>query len=206
MTKNFTKCKFATKKSNRKIFSLQFHTLLMFKMPHLLDNSGIGPSQQLSALTIKLMCCLEHHDIARVPPSVLAAALLSIQLETLQIRFLPITVWLQTLAQCNNDSLIHCREELSRLLAVPRTLVPGLGAVPPPPTAAVTPSSGAIKRKVEQMELDKADDDDDNIYDGIKRLYSEDLEPVTLTRVSSCGRHLQQLAIISPARLAALAN
>ena len=188
---------------------------MMSKMPHLLDNSGMSPSRQIAILTVKLMSCMEHHATTSVKPSVLAAALLSLELETLQVDWLPVTVWLQTLAQCDSDSLIRCREQVSRYLSQSHTAPtyptnPGLGmglVVPQifnhQPPVAMAPCSGAIKRKVEQMEVDDTDDDD--IYDGIKRLYNEECEQISLSLNSSCGREIQQEIITSP-RLTAVAN
>ena len=173
------------------------------------------PSRQIAILTAKLICCMEHHGTTSVKPSVLAVALLSLELEALQVDWLPVTVWLQKLVQCDNDSLIRCREQVSRYLserqttpAYPASPRLGVGLIFPPvfnhqPPLPVAPCSAAIKRKVEGMEVDDTDDDD--IYDGIKRLYNEDCEQMSLSLNSSCGQEVQQDIITSP-RLTAVAN
>ncbi len=91
---------------------------------------------------------------------------------------------------------------------------------PPAPSASSSTShhqgtplgascSGAIKRKVQHMEVDNSTEDlaDYDIYDGIKRLYSEDSE-MSIANTSSCGLELQQLDTIptSPPHLAVGAN
>ena len=192
-------------------YLFQFHALMMSKTPHLLDRCGSTPSRQIAVLTEKLINCLQHHAISSVEPSVLAAALLSLELEALQTDWLPATVWLQTLAQCDHDILIRCREQVSQYLpecrirsTYPSNHAVGMGTLPPvlnhQPLVPVVPCSGAIKRKVEEMEVDDTDDD---IYDGIRRLYSEE-EHMSLS-LNSCGREVQQDIMTSP-RMAAIVN
>ncbi len=193
----------------------------MSKTPHLLDGCGMTPSRQLAILTAKLSRCLEHHAVLTVPPSVLAASLLSLELEMFSADWLAATLWLQSLIHTDNFNLIRCREQLSRHLEVNLSMTDGHFMYNPPTPSVPSPASqhqgtplgascsGATKRKVEQMEVDHSAEDlaDYDIYDGIKRLYSEDSD-MPIANTSSCGLELQQLDKItaSPPHLTVAAN
>jgi len=165
-----------------------YHAMLMSKMPHLLDGSGVTPSRQLSELTNKLVICVSQHDNLSIPPSVMAVGLLSLELEECTPHWLPASMWLQSLAGPKQVHLIDCREKLSCCLNLPAESsirVKRAPAVLKRSIVNTVPNSGgATKRKVAQMEVDE----DDNIYEGIKRLYNEEGEQV-LTALS-CAREM----------------
>lgn len=161
-----------------------FHALLMSRCPHVLDATGLAPSQHVARLTRRLQTCLLDPQLAGFTPSTLALATLSLDLELFvgwQL-WLPATITLQTLAQIGGRDLVWCRE-----LAV--RCVPGAGAVRA--AAALVASSRtalasvvlpkpAAKRKVDEMMAPQQHDDD--LYDGIKRLYAaEELAAATST-------------------------
>ena len=60
----------------------QIHSLLMWRFPCLLTHlKDMTPSRQLALLTRKLLTLLCHADITRDRPSVVALALISLELE-----------------------------------------------------------------------------------------------------------------------------
>lgn len=142
-----------------------FHALLMSRCPRVLDGTGLTASQHVERLTRRLQTCLLDPQLAGFTPCTLALAGLSLDLELFigwQL-WLPATVTLQTLAQIGGRDLVWCRELVVRCL-------PGAGAA----RAALVASRASLvvspkpaKRKIDDMTQD-------DIYDGIKRLYAED--------------------------------
>jgi len=143
------------------------YALLLSQQPRLLDHvAGMTASRQLSILTDKLTHCLaSQHRLAAMPPATLATALLSLELELFAADWLPASVWLQTLSRCDHQEFLQCRELLSRSLAT-LTMTSFMYAY------QCRQSQRVAKRKMSVLE--DSDDEDEDIYDGIKRLYGEE--------------------------------
>lgn len=151
-----------------------FHALVMSRSPRLLDRCRqMTASRQLGILMDKMEKLIGCHVFLAYPPATLAVALISLELELFAPDWLAITIGLQSMAEVDSDSLIHCREQMSRYLV---SLNMGNTIYLYMPTVPVPSSTKPTKRKVEQLE-------DDNIYEGIKRLYNEDDQGLA----TSCG-------------------
>lgn len=164
-----------------------FHAAVLSKSPHLLDRvPQVTPSRQLAILTEKLLRCLGSHRFLPFRPSTLAVALLSLELELFTADWLQATLWMQALARADHQELISCREEASRFLAADRC----------PSLAYIGTPTKATKRKMDEME----EEDDTDMYEGIKRLYNEDSDSPVLVMCSE----LQELVPSLP--MTAVAN
>lgn len=146
------------------------YALLLSQQPRLLDHlAGMTSTRQLSILTDKLMhCIVNEYRLAAFPPAAVATALLSIELEQFAADWLPATLWLQTLSQCNQQDFLTCRDLLTRSLA----------SLPSHRSYAYSHQCGSVQRATKRRisQLEDSDDEDDDIYDGIKHLYSEESE------------------------------
>lgn len=174
---------------------------------------GPNRSQHLGLLTRRLYTCLADHALVQLRGSVLALALISLELETRRPDWLALTIHLLRKAQMDSCGLIRSRELIARSLSTPTASLPPntvyiyrplQPAVPGRPLTrcslgttetsrdqpAVAGEDGyappaspkhlhrlqkvtlrckaSTKRKVEQMDMD-------DFYDGIKRLYNEDV-------------------------------
>jgi len=150
-------------------FLHMIHFLLMGRFPHLLTHlEDMTPSRQLAVLTHKLLSLLCHADMTRDRPSVMALALVSLELEQIAPEH-----WLYILQALSQDELsalkvadnelIACREKMTWLLSESGLFQTGYRRKHfSSPNSACKPK----KRKVEETESD-------DIYDGIKRLYEE---------------------------------
>ncbi|KAM3873989.1 LOW QUALITY PROTEIN: cyclin-I [Diretmus argenteus] len=209
-----------------------FHSMALLCRSGFLDSMlGLNRSQHLTLLTRRLYHCLADHTLTQLRGSMLALALITLELETCCPDWLVLTIDLLKKAQIDSSELIRCRELVSRSLSTlraslpPNTVyiyqppLPPPARTPPPPAPhrysrdqvlcapgpakAQTPAGGegnqqpwvpgsstpallsprkhlnhlqkvtlrcktSAKRKVEDMELD-------DFYDGIKRLYNEDI-------------------------------
>lgn len=172
-----------------------FHAMLVTNRPHLLDGlrKPVTPSRQMTVLTDKLKWCLCQHSFLVHQPATLALAILSLELEQCTKEWFPSTIWLQSHAKISSQDLICCREQVARYLALVRCA--NLVYVMKPSSSQ---NGKATKRKVQQIE-------DDDIYDGIKRLYNEESDTAaqqtyaTLPSVaSSCSLEACQDATASP--------
>jgi len=140
-----------------------FHAAVLSKSSHLLDHvPHVTPSRQLSILTEKLLRCVGSHRFLSYKPSTMAVALVSLELEQFTTDWLAATLWLQALSRTEQQDLIACREDISSFLSADRC---------PSLTYLGTPTK-ATKRKMDDME----EEDDTDMYEGIKRLYNEDAE------------------------------
>jgi hypothetical protein len=145
-----------------------FHALLMSTYPHLLDAfPQMTPSKQMANLTSKLQIIVMDARSLIYPPSTLALALLSLELELFWPQWLGAMITIQSLLKVEVQEVIGCRELLSSILSTWAEPC-AMHLYAPSQTAVINVKVGAMKRKVEQME------EDDDIYDGIKRLYNED--------------------------------
>lgn len=166
-----------------------FHALLMSNCPHLLDQfTHMTPSRQMSVITGKLTSCMARHEMTAFSPSTLALSIISLELELFWKDWLAATFTLQRMVQVENAELIQCREMMSRYI---KPSQPNIYVVRHPTKRQLETRKGGkpIKRK----NLETSDDDD--IYDGIKRLYNEEnTDPVapTTKAVTSCGSEMMK--------------
>ncbi|KFQ66071.1 Cyclin-I, partial [Pelecanus crispus] len=222
-----------------------FHAVAVSNRPQLLTIlPKLSPSQHVAALTKQLLHCMACYQLLQFKGSMLALAIVSLELETSPLRgsdpATPVSLLVFPL-QMDSSQLIHCRELVAHHLStlqsslLPNSVyvysplqhtlvtcnrgafkcqpssVPGPGfskdngrpEVPVTGTAALyqrlpAPSGckqASAKRKVEEMEVD-------DFYDGIKRLYNEDIAPevVALENMGSvCGADVsRQEGNVSP--------
>lgn len=167
-----------------------FHALLLSNVPQLLDACGhMTPSRQLSLLTAKLEQVMCHHEVCSIPPSSLALAILSLELELFCPNWLTITFMLQKTVQIDNAELIRCREMIGHYFAHNGRGCAGRyvyqSKSPSPPSSATTVKRRRVQESPAPVNTD--DEEDDNIYEGIKRLYEEDM-----VGSASCGVEARQ--------------
>ncbi|KAM4528417.1 cyclin-I [Odontesthes bonariensis] len=220
-----------------------FHAMVLSCRSGFLDSVlGLNRSQHLALLTQRLYHCLADHTLTQLRGSMLALALITLELETCCPDWLALTIDLLRKAQIDSSELIRSRELAARSLSTSRASLPpntvyiyhplqGYSTLQPPaqepsftlgtftstaessrdhwltPTLPQTTAGGedgsssssssdgkiaalllspkhlgrlnllhkvtlrckaSTKRKVEQMDVD-------DFYDGIKRLYNEDV-------------------------------
>ncbi|CAN9504703.1 unnamed protein product [Ophioblennius macclurei] len=201
-----------------------FHAMVLSCRSGSLDSMmlGLNRSQHLALLTRRLYLCLSDHTLMQLRGSMLALALITLELETCCPDWLALTIELLRKAQIDSSELIRSRELVSRSLSTPRVSLPPNKVYiyqppasdparpghspesepdqdqdpPGPPTAdnhlrlpaLLSPPrynqlqkitlrcKASTKRKVEEMEVD-------DFYDGIKRLYNEDVTNATAAAV-----------------------
>ncbi|XP_074010761.1 cyclin-I isoform X5 [Numenius arquata] len=227
---------------DRFLAAVKFHAVAVSNRPQLLTIlPKLSPSQHVAALTKQLLHCMACYQLLQFKGSMLALAIVSLELEKLLPDWLALIIELLQKAQMDSSQLIHCRELVAHHLStlqsslLPNSVyvysplqhtlvtcnrgvfkcqpssVPGPGfskdngrpEVPVTDTAALyqrlpAPSGckqASAKRKVEEMEVD-------DFYDGIKRLYNEDIAPevVALENMGSvCGADVsRQEGNVSP--------
>ncbi|XP_051475438.1 cyclin-I isoform X1 [Apus apus] len=212
-----------------------FHAVAVSTRPQLLSiQPKLSPSQHVAALTRQLLHCMACYQLLQFKGSMLALAIVSLELEKLLPDWLALIIELLQKAQMDSSQLIHCRELVAHHLStlqsslLPNPVyvysplqqslvacnrgafkcqqpssVPGPGfskdnGRPGVPVTGTAPSGSkhtSAKRKVEEMEVD-------DFYDGIKRLYNEDIAPdmVALDNMGSvCGADVsRQEGNVSP--------
>lgn len=140
------------------------HSLLMCYYPQLLNGlSNMTPSKHLAILTQKLLKCLGDHQITTFRPVTLSLSVISHELEQITPNWLSIVMMIQQMTEVDSGCLIRCREQTGRFLTENYMLQTGYSFL-----RHGSSCSKAVKRKAEEVE------DDDDIYEGIKRLYNED--------------------------------
>ncbi|GAB6032627.1 hypothetical protein CHUAL_011506 [Chamberlinius hualienensis] len=157
---------------------------LLYALLIINEDRLIGPieaDKQLTSLIIKLYTCLCDYEVRSFTPSTLAVALMSFELGYYTQKWLAITIGLQNEIKLENQELARCRAVIANILERSRFTNFNLfkvwkgGAKP-------------CKRKVEQTEVD------DDVYEGIKRLYGDD--GLVHDSMFSCGT---QAVLASPA-------
>lgn len=86
--------------------------------------SGLNRSQHLALLTQELLHCLSHNALLPVRGSMLALALVTLQLEKLCPDWLALTVDLLRKSQIDSSQLIGCRELVARCLSTHSASLP----------------------------------------------------------------------------------
>lgn len=156
------------------------HGLLMSCYPRLLDGLiHMTPSQHLSMMMRKIFHCLGNHQLAVLSPIRLVLSIVSLELEQITPNWLSIVNMVQQVAEINSQTFIHCREVTGMHLSKH-------GLLPSGYQFRVMKRSKSIKRKA----VDDAEEED--FYDGIKRLYSEDPFEVTASLRKSCSSEFAQ--------------
>uniref|UniRef100_A0A3P8UGN6 Cyclin-I n=1 Tax=Cynoglossus semilaevis TaxID=244447 RepID=A0A3P8UGN6_CYNSE len=146
---------------------------------------GINRSQHLALITQRLYHCLADHTLIQLRGSMLALALITLELETCCPDWLALTTNLLKRTQINSSELIRSRELVARSLSTHRvSLPPNTVYIYQPPkeqqqeedeTSTERPFTTSVFYcvQVEDMEVD-------DFYDGIKRLYNEEVTTVSV--------------------------
>ncbi|KAM9322059.1 cyclin-I [Pholidichthys leucotaenia] len=241
-----------------------FHAMVLSCKSGFLDSMlGLNRSQHLALLTRRLYHCLADHTLMQLRGSMLALAIITLELETCCPDWLLLTIELLKKAQIDSSELIRSRELVARSLSTLRASLPPntvyiyqpLDPTPPCCTlgtiSSITASSrdhdlnttqtqapaggeeqsqhpwssssssstlpallsppkllhplhqlrkvtlhckASTKRKVEMMEVD-------DFYDGIKRLYNEDVPTASVQEgvvQAGGGEGVSPCSVLSP--------
>ncbi|NP_001083571.1 cyclin I L homeolog [Xenopus laevis] len=96
-----------------------FHAMTLNASPELFDRMPeLNPSQHVALLTKQLLQCMAFHQLLQVKGSMLALALLSLEMEKLLPDWLAVTIKLLQMAQMDSAQLFHCREVAARHLSL----------------------------------------------------------------------------------------
>ncbi|XP_013879901.1 cyclin-I [Austrofundulus limnaeus] len=102
-----------------------FHAMASSCRSEFLDStSGLDPSQHLALLTRRLYTCLADHTLLQLRGSMLALALLTLDLETCCPDWLLLTIDLLRRTQIDSSELILSRELVARSLSTPSASLP----------------------------------------------------------------------------------
>ncbi|KAM9734599.1 cyclin-I [Menidia menidia] len=102
-----------------------FHAMVWSSRPGFLDAAlGLNRSQHLALLTHRLYHCLADHTLTQLPGSMLALALITLELETCCPDWLALTIDLLRKAQIDSSELIRSRELAARSLSTLRASLP----------------------------------------------------------------------------------
>uniref|UniRef100_A0A3B4GAD3 Cyclin-I n=1 Tax=Pundamilia nyererei TaxID=303518 RepID=A0A3B4GAD3_9CICH len=158
-----------------------FHAMVLSCRSGFLDSMlGLNRSQHLALLTQQLYHCLADHTLMQLRGSMLALALFTLELENCCPDWLALTIELLRKAQIDSSELIRSRELVARSLSTLRAPLPPNTVYiyqPPQPTPpCCTLGMFDFYIRVEEMEVD-------DFYDGIKRLYNEDVTTTNTTAV-----------------------
>ncbi|XP_070780647.1 cyclin-I [Enoplosus armatus] len=102
-----------------------FHAMVLSCRSGFLDSMlGLNRSQHLALLTRRLYHCLADHMLIQLRGSMLALALITLELETCCPDWLALTIDLLRKAQIDSSELIRSRELVARSLSTPRASLP----------------------------------------------------------------------------------
>uniref|UniRef100_A0A3P9JF37 Cyclin-I n=1 Tax=Oryzias latipes TaxID=8090 RepID=A0A3P9JF37_ORYLA len=102
-----------------------FHAMVLSGRSGSLDSTlGLSLSQHLALLTQRLYHCLADHTLLQLRGSMLALALITLELETCCPDWLALTIDLLGKAQIDSSELIRGREMVARSLSTPRAPLP----------------------------------------------------------------------------------
>ncbi|XP_040180035.1 cyclin-I isoform X1 [Rana temporaria] len=95
-----------------------FHAMALTSSPQMLDRMPeMNPSQHLALLTRQLLQCVASHQLLQFKGSMLALAVLSLNMEKLLPDWLGLTIKLLQTAEMDSSQLFRCREEAARHLS-----------------------------------------------------------------------------------------
>ncbi|MEE6460284.1 hypothetical protein FKM82_000908 [Ascaphus truei] len=95
-----------------------FHAIALTVSPRLLDEMPeMNPSQRVALLTRQLLQCMASYQLMQFKGSMLALALLSLEMEKLLPDWLTLTIELLQTAEMDSSQLFHCREVAARHLS-----------------------------------------------------------------------------------------
>ncbi|ESO90681.1 hypothetical protein LOTGIDRAFT_191775 [Lottia gigantea] len=156
------------------------HAVLLQHHPQLLSGvKYMTPSHHMSTIVRKLMTCLSEHRLLAFRPMTVVVAMLSLELEQFVPGWFNLISIIQKMTNTETQNLVHCREIIATYLSSRQQLIT-------PYQKIVKPTQKSKKRKVELIE------EDDNIYDGIKRLYNDEYMSETSQIRGSCSSELHQ--------------
>ncbi|KAJ8338937.1 hypothetical protein SKAU_G00357230 [Synaphobranchus kaupii] len=102
-----------------------FHAMVLScKSQFLVGLQGVNPSQHMALLTQELHRCLADHTLLHVKGSMLALALITLELEKCCPDWLALTINLLKKAQIDSSQLISCRELVTRCLSTHQATLP----------------------------------------------------------------------------------
>uniref|UniRef100_A0A8C5V050 Cyclin N-terminal domain-containing protein n=1 Tax=Microcebus murinus TaxID=30608 RepID=A0A8C5V050_MICMU len=84
----------------------------------------LSPSQHLAVLTKQLLHCMACNQLLQFKGSMLALAMVSLEMEKLIPDWLPLTIELLQKAQMDSSQLIHCRELVAHHLSTLQSSLP----------------------------------------------------------------------------------
>ncbi|KAK3738250.1 hypothetical protein RRG08_039661 [Elysia crispata] len=164
------------------------HAVVVLHYPHLLSSqSDTSPSEHLTVVMRQLLRCLTWHGVLRFRPSTVALALISLELEQITPGWLRLVHVLQRMTNVGSEQLMLCREEIAGFL--------GQQLITMHAHRSRKSSSSAPSSKKRKVDHSVAPSEEDNIYDGIKRLYNEDTVSITTDKPSlrtSCSLEMHQ--------------
>ncbi|XP_041107333.1 cyclin-I-like isoform X2 [Polyodon spathula] len=103
----------------------EFHAMVLSSRPQLLASlPKMNPSQHVSQLTRQLLQCLASHPLLQFKSSMLALAIITLELEKLCPDWLALTIDLQSKAQVDSSELIRSRELVARHLSSHQASMP----------------------------------------------------------------------------------
>nr|KAF6499382.1 cyclin I [Molossus molossus] len=102
-----------------------FHAIAVSTRPQLLFSlPKLSPSQHLAILTKQLLHCIACNQLLQFKGSMLALAMVSLEMEKLIPDWLPLTIELLQKAQMDSSQLIHCRELVAHHLSTLQSSLP----------------------------------------------------------------------------------
>ncbi|KAL6048014.1 hypothetical protein STEG23_036135 [Scotinomys teguina] len=102
-----------------------FHAIAVSTRPQLLFGlPKLSPSQHLAVLTKQLLHCMACNQLLQFKGSMLALAMVSLEMERLIPDWLPLTIELLQKAQMDSSQLIHCRELAAHHLSALQSSLP----------------------------------------------------------------------------------
>ncbi|XP_041615027.1 cyclin-I isoform X2 [Vulpes lagopus] len=102
-----------------------FHAIAVSTRPQLLFSlPKLSPSQHLAVLTKQLLHCMACNQLLQFKGSMLALAIVSLEMEKLIPDWLPLTIELLQKAQMDSSQLIHCRELVAHHLSSLQSSLP----------------------------------------------------------------------------------
>ncbi|XP_016042241.1 cyclin-I isoform X2 [Erinaceus europaeus] len=102
-----------------------FHAIAVSTRPQLLFSlPKLSPSQHLAVLTKQLLHCMAFNQLLQFKGSMLALAMVSLEMEKLIPDWLSLTIELLQKAQMDSSQLIHCRELVAHHLSTLQSSLP----------------------------------------------------------------------------------